>query len=110
LTEELVSTLHEHASPELCVLVRSAQAVGALPRDGDADLLLEGTVRADNGPVEVSVRLIELEHQQQLWAKRYRVEPMEGSNGGTSWDQAVARTIVGDVAERLGSAREDNRA
>jgi DNA-binding winged helix-turn-helix (wHTH) protein len=110
LTEELVSTLHEQASPELCVLVRSAQTVGALPRDGDADLLLEGTVRADNGPVEVSVRLIELEHQQQLWAKRYRVEPLEGSNGGVSWDQAVARTIVADVAERLGSARDDARA
>ena len=106
LTEELVSSLHEQAAPELCVLVRPAQGEAALPREGDADLLLEGTVRADNGPVEVNVRLVELEHQQQLWAKRYRVE-LEGSSGaGASWDQAVARVIVGDVAERLGSTGE----
>lgn len=105
VTEELVSTLHEQAAPELCVLVRAAQTE-AVPRHGDADLLLEGTVRADNGPVEVSVRLIELEHQQQLWAKRYRVEPDAGT-AGTSWDQAVARIIVGDVVARLGRVGEE---
>ena len=105
LTEELVSSLHEQAAPELCVLVRPSQGDVALPREGDADLLLEGTVRADNGPVEVNVRLVELEHQQQLWAKRYRIEP-EDATSGASWDQAVARLIGGDVAARLCSAGE----
>jgi DNA-binding winged helix-turn-helix (wHTH) protein len=103
LTEELMSSLHEHAAPELCVLVRPAQSEPALPREGDADLLLEGTVRADNGPVEVSVRLVELEHQQQLWAKRYRVSAENAAGAGASWDQAVARTIADDVAARLGT-------
>jgi DNA-binding winged helix-turn-helix (wHTH) protein len=110
LTEELVSSLHEQAAPELCVLVRPAQGDAALPREGDADLLLEGTVRADNGPVEVNVRLVELEHQQQLWAKRYRIEPADSESAGASWDQAVARVIVGDVAARLGNTGEGAKA
>jgi TolB-like protein len=91
------------------VLVRSAQGEASVPRQGDADLLLEGTVRADNGPVEVNVRLIELEHQQQLWAKRYRVEPADDAAQGKSWDQAAARRIVEDVVARLDRTAEDAR-
>jgi TolB-like protein len=67
-------------------------------------------VRADNGPVEVNVRLVELEHQQQLWAKRYRIEPADSESAGASWDQAVARVIVGDVAARLGNTGEGAKA
>lgn len=108
LTEELLAGLGEEASADTCILVRQPRG-GDLPA-GEADLAIEGSVRADGGSVEITVRLVELEHRQQLWTRRYSVDPTEeGAPGERTWDQRAIGRVVDDLVVRLGASPQPVR-
>jgi TolB-like protein/DNA-binding winged helix-turn-helix (wHTH) protein/tetratricopeptide (TPR) repeat protein len=99
LTEELSSTLGQLDPDHLAVIAQTAVerhpdlGVAEMGRVLGADHLLEGSVQRADGRLRVSVRLVQVEDQTQVWAKTYELEADDAFR--------VQREVARDVARAL---------
>jgi len=101
LTEELITCLGGLAPDKLGVIGRASAmecqrrglTVREIGRELGADLVLEGSVRRQQQRVRISVRLLQVSDQAQLWAKSYE----QDLSDLLAWQCDAAREIVREV-------------
>jgi TolB-like protein len=101
VTEELITCLGALAPAELGVIGRTSAmecqrrglTVRAIGRELGANLVLEGSVRRQQQRVRISVRLLQVGDQAQLWAKSYE----QDLGDSLTWQCDVAREIAREV-------------
>ena len=79
LTEETIADLGQLSPAHLGVIARTSsmaykhteKTVGQIGRELNADFVLEGSVRRDNGRVRITAQLIRVSDQTHLWAQSY---------------------------------------
>jgi TolB-like protein/Tfp pilus assembly protein PilF len=101
VTEELITCLGELAPAKLGVIGRTSAmecqrrglTVREIGRELGADLVLEGSVRRQRQRVRISVRLLQVSDQAQMWAKSYD----QDLGDPLAWQCDVVREIVREV-------------
>jgi TolB-like protein len=101
VTEELITCLGGLAPAQLGVIGRTSAmecqrrglSVREIGRELAADLVLEGSVRRQQQRVRISVRLLQVSDQAQMWAKSYE----QDLGDLLAWQCDVAREIVREV-------------
>jgi TolB-like protein len=101
VTEELITCLGGLAPARLGVIGRTSAiecqrrglTVREIGRELGADLVLEGSVRRQQQRVRISVRLLQVSDQAQMWAKSYD----QDLGDLLAWQCDVAREIVREV-------------
>ncbi|MGA3235736.1 MAG: winged helix-turn-helix domain-containing protein [Bryobacteraceae bacterium] len=101
LTEELITCLGALAPAQLGIIGRTSAmecqrrglTVREIGRELGADLVLEGSVRRQLQRVRISVRLLQVSDQAQMWAKSYE----QDLDDLLAWQCDVAREIVREV-------------
>ncbi len=116
MTEELITQLAGIAPDRLGVIARTTamqykgtrKDVARIGRELDLDYAVEGTVRRDGDRVRISVQLIQVGDQTQLWAESYDREAREVIRLQTEVAQAIARRT--EVAVSPAAQRRMERA
>jgi TolB-like protein len=101
VTEELITCLGALAPAQLGVIGRTSAmecqrrglTVREIGRELGADLVLEGSVRRQLQRVRISVRLLQVSDQAQMWAKSYE----QDLDDLLAWQCDVAREIAREV-------------
>jgi TolB-like protein/Tfp pilus assembly protein PilF len=101
VTEELITCLGGLAPDRLGVIGRTSAmecqrrglTVKEIGRELAADLVLEGSLRRQQQRVRISVRLLQVSDQAQMWAKSYD----QDLDDLLAWQCDVAREIVREV-------------
>ena len=101
VTEELITCLGGVAPAQLGVIGRTSAmecqrrglTVREIGRELGADLVLEGSVRRQQQRVRISVRLLQVSDQAQMWAKSYD----QDLGDLLAWQCDVAQEIMREV-------------
>lgn len=120
LTEEMIAQLGRLGTDRMRVLARSStwkykrveRDIGRLRRELGADYALEGSVRRAGERVRITVQLIQVDDQSQIWAKTYERDLRDVLILQSQVAEAVARTIAVTLTQeaqaRLTRARPIN--
>lgn len=105
VTEELITCLGSLSPRQLAVIGRTSATecrrrsltVPEIGRELGADFVIEGSVRRVGQTVRVSVRLLRVGDQAQVWAKSYKREPEDLADWQYDVALEIARELLGVV-------------
>lgn len=117
LTEEMIAQLGKLNPKRLNVIARgsvsryksSSLTANQIGRELNADYLLQGSVRRESGRVRITVQLIQVRDQTDLWTESYDHElkdilALQGSVARTIADQ-IRITLTSEQQTRLANSR-----
>jgi TolB-like protein len=100
LTEELLAGLGERLDGRMSVVSGTLERLRREHREPDAgDLLLEGSVRADEQQISIGLRLSELEQGLPLWSRRFEFPRGEA---GECCDRRIVARLIDSLAHEIG--------
>ena len=114
LVEETIASLGQIDPDRLSVVARSStrayrrttKSAAQIGRELKADYLVEGSIRAENGRLRVTVTLIRVGDQLQIWSHSYDREP----TSMLGLQQELSTAIAEQVQLRLSPERRDKLA
>ena len=106
LTEETITDLGQLSPTHLRVIARTSsmaykhtdKTIGQIGRELNADYVLEGSVRRENGRLRISAQLIRVSDQTHLWAQSYDAQSLEGL---IDVQNAIGRAIADQVQVQI---------
>jgi TolB-like protein/DNA-binding winged helix-turn-helix (wHTH) protein/tetratricopeptide (TPR) repeat protein len=106
LTEEMITQLGELNGNQLSVIARTSSMayknttkdVGQIGRELGVDYILESSVRRDGDKVRITVQLIRVKNQVQVWANSYDREVTHS----IAVQEEVAREVAQQIKVNLG--------
>ena len=106
LTEETITDLGQLSPAHLGVIARTSsmaykhtdKTIGQIGRELNADYVLEGSVRRENGRLRISAQLIRVSDQTHLWAQSYDAQNLSGL---IDVQNAIGRAIADQVQVQI---------